>query len=301
MANGATASFPAGGVVFRHNDDIAIEREDLTIGLQNVHVHYVFRSSAARPLRLTIGFPLAKIALDDGPDNLGDRSASKTNMRNYMAFKVRVNGRPVRAKLHEYASNDGADVTAKLRALHVPVFAVFNGRDFGLQRLSRSTVQALQEAGLVESYGDDPTLYPQWEYQSVYEWRQTFRPGGTEVDISYTPLYGDETTEGKYQMFPGPGDARYCYDDAFKERFRALRKDNVYFEPLTLGYILRTAKNWNGPIGLFNLKIADPDGYLFSFCIPDALKPAGDGLTWTAHDFVPDSDLDIVFFFEDAE
>jgi hypothetical protein len=48
LANGATASFPAGGVVFHQNEHISIEREELTIGLERIHVHYVFRSSADR-------------------------------------------------------------------------------------------------------------------------------------------------------------------------------------------------------------------------------------------------------------
>lgn len=300
LANGATASFPAGGVVFKHNRDVSIEREDLEIGLERIHVHYVFRSSAAHPLHLTIGFPMAKVVLDDGPDELGSRSASKSDPRDYMAFTVRANGKIVRPKLHEYAWKSDANVTARLRALRVPVFAVFNGRDFGLQKLARSTRNALIRAGLADRYGDDPTVYPLWEYQSVYEWRQTFHPGRNVVDISYVPLYGDETTEGKYSMFPGNGDARYCYDGTVKARFKALQDKGAYFEPLTLGYILKTARNWNGPIGTLNLKIDNPDGYLFSFCVPGGLKAAGKA-NWTARNFVPGSDLDIVFLYRETD
>jgi hypothetical protein len=301
-ANGATASFPAGGVVFQHEKNISIVREELEVGLRRIHVHYVFRSSADRPLARTIGFPMAKVLFDDGPDNLGDRSASETNLRNYMAFEAKANGKPVRSKLHEYAWKDGMNVTAQLRAMKVPVFATYNGKDFGLQDLPRQTIDKLLKSGLADRYVSDRVIYPRWQYQTVYEWRQTFPPGKSELDISYTPLYGDETTEAKYSMFPGKeGDAAYCYDDEFKARFEERRKNGVYTEPLTLGYILKTATNWNGSIGVFRLKISNPDHYLFSFCPPDGLKPAGNGSIWEARNFVPRSDLDLIFMSQDAD
>jgi hypothetical protein len=300
-ANGATASFPAGGVVFKHEKNISILREDLEIGLERIHVHYVFRSSAAKPLNRTIGFPMAKILFDDGADNLGDRSASQTDLRNYMAFKAMAGGKPVRTVWHEYAWKDGVNITAQLRAMKVPVFAAFNGRDFGLQDLPQRTLYKLLREGLAERFENDPVTYPRWRYQTVYEWRQIFPSGESELDISYTPLYGDQTTERKYAMFPGKGDDAYCYDEDFKARFEERRKKGIYTEPLTLGYILNTASNWNGPIGIFRLKINNPDNYLFSFCPPEGLKPAGDGLTWEARNFVPRSDIDLIFMSQDIE
>ena len=87
LANGATASFPAGGVVFHQNEHISIEREELTIGLERIYVHYVFRSSADHPLQLTIGFPMPKMMLDGGTDMLfakkriGNRSAQLHGFR----------------------------------------------------------------------------------------------------------------------------------------------------------------------------------------------------------------------------
>jgi hypothetical protein len=301
LANGASASFPAGGVVFHQEKHISIAREDLEIGLKHIRVHYVFRSSATRPLRLTLGFPLAKFSLNSGVDMLSERSASQTDLRNYMAFEVKADGKPVQLKRHEYAWKDGINITTQLEALHVPVFAPFNGQDFGLQDLPPSTLDALMEAKLVDRYGKDPAIYPQWDYQTVYEWQQTFPPGESTVDVTYVPLYGDETTEAKFSMFPGKeeGDARYCFDDTLKTRFEALKAKDVYIEPLTLGYILKTAQNWNGPIGAFNLKVDNPDGYLFSFCPPAGLRANGDGSTWEARDFTPTSDLDLVFFFQD--
>ncbi|OQM76534.1 hypothetical protein BFN67_14260 [Pseudaminobacter manganicus] len=273
LANGAMASFPAGGVIFHQNEHVSIEREDLTIGLERIHVHYVFRSSADRPLQLTIGFPMPKMMLDGGTNMLILRSASETDLRNYMAFEVKANGKPIQPKLHEYGWMNGTNVTAQLQSMQIPVLLA-DPSFFELQNLPQSTLDALMEANLVESYGEDPFYYPRWKYQTVYEWQQTFPPGERTVDITYVPLYGVETTEGKYSLFPGTGNTRYCYDDAFKTRFDA---QHAYFEPMQLSYLLKTARNWSGPIGAFQLKIENPEGYLFSFCPPAGLKTGGAG------------------------
>jgi hypothetical protein len=304
LANGATASFPAGGVVFKHEKHISIEREDLDITLEKIHVHYVFRSNASHPLKLTIGFPMARYPLAfDGPDFLGARAAPTEDIHDYMAFKVKVNGKPLKPKLHQYAWLGDRNITLHLRKLHVPplVFPATVGAK-ELQKLPKTTQNKLLKEKFVERYADDPTLYPQWDYQSVYEWRQSFKPGETDVDITYVPLTGDDTAEDKYSLYPGQGsDAEYCYDETLKKKFKALLDKKAYIEPLSLGYILKTAKNWNGPIGQLNLKVSSKNGYLFSFCPPAGLKPAGDGTHWVAKNFVPDRDLDVVFFYHSTE
>ncbi|KQZ95337.1 hypothetical protein ASD64_18830 [Mesorhizobium sp. Root157] len=71
-------------------------------------------------------------------------------------------------------------------------------------------------------------------------------------------------------------------------------------EPFTVGYILQTAKNWHGPIGDFRLKISNGVGSMFSFCVPDGLRSVGDGTSWVAQDFVPSSDLKVLFYLQDS-
>jgi hypothetical protein len=297
LANGATASFPAGGVVFHHEKHISIVREDLELALDRVRVHYVFHSSAAHPLRLTIGFPLAKVVLNGGTDSLYGRSASTTNLRNYMAFKVKANGKAVRPKLHEYAWMDGINITQRLKALHVPIFAIGDDSDVfvGLQKLPRSTLDTLMKAKLVEQ--DSSGFSPLWNYQSVYEWRQSFPPGESKVDITYVPLTGDNSAANvTYAGLLGKGGAGHCFDDDSMAHLKEGQKEDIFTEPLTLDYILMTARNWNGPIGFFRLTVKNPDHYPFSFCAPNGLKPTGGSLTWEARDFVPQSNLQLVFF-----
>ncbi len=294
FANGAVSEFPAGGVVFKAEPDIAIAREDLEIGLDRIHVHYVFNSSAETPLERTIGFPLAKVPQDDLPDGFEDDD------RNYMDFQVSVNGTPLEPKLHEYAWKGDTNITRKLDRLGVPVFAATPSLFERLAQLPPATVAALKAGDLVDTESEgDGWLIPKWQYQAVFEWRQSFAPGKTEVDITYAPLAGASNDYDAY--YPGGSLAgKFCLGEATVTALSAYEAPLAGPEPYTVGYILQTAKNWNGPVGEFHLAIAD-GGSLFAFCPPAGLKKASaDGRNWVAKDFVPNSDLEVVFYYLDT-
>lgn len=291
-ANGAWSEFPAGGVVFKKVPEISILREDLEIGLDEIRVRYVFNSFSREPLERTIGFPMAKVPLDDSPDNFEDRSRARDgeDARNYMAFKVSVDGKPIAATLHEYAWSGEDNVTARLADLGVPVFAPDIEAFEKLARLPEATIRALAQEDLATQ--DGSWVIPKWQYQSVYEWTQSFEAGHTIVEVSYKPLFGSDYGPEPY-FESGSKSADYCYDNATRQMLAGL---SGFPEPFTVGYVLKTAANWNGPIGRFNLRINNEEGGFARFCVPEGLKAVGDGASWFAEEFVPSSDLAIVFF-----
>jgi hypothetical protein len=240
------------------------------------------------PLTRTIGFPLAKVPQDDSPDGFEEAN------RNYMAFEVRVNGKPLSPKLHEYGWFGGRNITADLQRLNVPAFAATPDMFKVLARLPKATVDKLKARKLVTAEENGAWLVPQWLYQSVYEWTQDFAPGKTEVDIAYKPRFGAGNDYHAY--YPGGTKAKhYCLDAVAKQKIAQLKADGHAPEPLTVGYILKTARNWRGPIGAFRLTVADKNSFA-SFCPPEGLKAGGDGKTWHVTNFVPKQDLSIVFY-----
>jgi hypothetical protein len=66
---------------------------------------------------------------------------------------------------------------------------------------------------------------------------------------------------------------------------------------LTLGYVLKTARYWNGPIGKFRLVVdkEKPD-HLVAFCPLQSKKISPTQFEWTATNFAPDRDVEVVFF-----
>ena len=291
LANGAVSEFPAGGVVFKHEPHISIAREDLEIGWDRIHVHYVLQSSASSPLKRTMGFPLAKVPQDDSPDGIGGNDLG----HNYLDFTAKVNGRPVASKLHEYGWLDDTNVTTKLKKMGVPIYAPTPDDFAKLAKLPKATRKKLIADGLVDADTESDWLIPQWYYQAVYEWKQSFAPGRTELDVTYAPLGGATNDYGWY--YPGgEGAKNFCIGDDVKKKLAAYPSPLAGPEPVTVGYILQTARNWNGPIGEFHLKIVDKDS-LSAFCPPEGLKRAADGKSWEAKDFVPRSDLEVLFFY----
>ncbi len=107
-ANGSPSEFAAGGVVFREAADIAIAREDLYVSLDVVRVSYVYRSDAKETQNITIAFPMPPVPVDPGDLHYlgGLGRTNEADPRNYMKFTVKVDGKPVVAKLHEYAYID---------------------------------------------------------------------------------------------------------------------------------------------------------------------------------------------------
>jgi hypothetical protein len=294
FANGSVSEFAAGGVTFKPEPQISIAREDLSLSLDSVKVHYDFKSDASGPLTRTIGFPLPKVPQDDSPDSLGGGMENDGDPRNYMHFEVSVNGQPVTPTLHEYAWFNGKNISERLKALGVPVFAP---PDEDLSDLPEATIKALEKDGLAHMDGD--FLIVRWEYQAVYEWSQNFAPGVTKVDIAYQPLTGAPSDYGDF-FEAGEGASTYCVDDAFRMRLKALRDEGKAPDALTLGYILTTANNWQGPIAEFNLKIDPGSDSIASLCPPPGTK-AGAPLEWHATNFTPEKDLKVLFFGYSAD
>lgn len=288
-ANGSVSEFAAGGVTFKEEPQISIAREDLTLSVDSVKVHYDFKSDAKGALTRTIGFPLPKVPQDDSPDSLGGGMENDGDPRNYMHFEVSVNGQPLAPTLHEYAWFNGENITERLKALGVPVFAP---PDEDLSDLPEATVKALEKDGLAHMDGD--FLIVRWDYQAVYEWSQDFAPGVTKVDIAYQPLTGAPSDYGDF-FEAGEGAKTYCVDEEFRKRLKSLRDTGKYPDALTLGYILTTANNWQGPIAEFNLKVESGKDSIASLCPPKGTNAAGP-FEWHATDFTPEQDLKVLFF-----
>lgn len=315
-ANGSPSEFAAGGVVFREAADIAIAREDLYVSVDLVRVSYVYRSDAKDTQNVTIAFPMPPVPVDPGgPYPLA--GFNEADPRNYMAFAVKVDGKQVVAKLHEYAYVGQEDVSELVKASGLSLFIPPAGSASDMiKALPANKLQSLCDRGIVSRGrvvrgvvqawtpgSDDPPHYsPLWSYQSVYEWRQSFPPGPTTVEVSYRPLTGESDDCGSE---PVREVAKYCIDEGVRSAIAKRRAAGQICAITTLGYILTTAQNWKGPIGEFNL-IVDKSTKeehirsgvydLVAFCPGGAKRTSATQFTWTAKGFTPERDLNVMFY-----
>jgi hypothetical protein len=297
LGNGVTSERRAGGLVFKKSDTIGIESEDLYVSFSEVRVSYVYRSKAAVTQNVTISFPMPEVPVDDSPDSIIFNDDTIADARNYMKFAVKVDGKPVETRLVEVARLHGRDVTSRLKAAGVPLLFNKGGAE-AMSKLPKAAADTLVKDGLLaRSDGDPPVYDAQWTYQVVFEWEQGFRPGTTRVDVSYKPITGDSVDYGD-AYDTGRRVAQYCIDPAFRAAVKRRRAAGAGFDVYKLGYVLKTARFWNGPIGKFRLVVdKERPENLVAFCPADSRKISDTRFEWSATSFVPDRDLEVVFFY----
>lgn len=315
QANMTIAATAAGGLVPVKSTDIAIEREDLYVSPDLIKVHYRFRNSKNEDITAPILFPLPEIDATIQNDDSYVTPIEKDEGPAVIA-KVSVDGHPVEVSARQRAyTRDGEDVTEQLRHGGLDFLSAYNLKE-RLDKLPEEEREALIKRGVVTRDGDSKWFTPNWIVRGEYVWSQSFMANGiTEVDVSYRPLTGGGwlNLDGKVKASdpiaeiekafhfhgthfdPISWPEHYCVD---RKMIRALAKrykpsnESPPAELLWTRYILLTARNWQGTIGMFHLTVEVPDDHsLAAFCAPDAKSPIHrTGLrTWemTAKDFRP--------------
>jgi len=336
-ANDSASELAAGGIVLVTNDDIAMQREDLTLSPAEVRVRYEMRNDSGRPVTLRVAFPMPEIpawspggfhtASSPRPILLPDREVRSPN---FIGFRVQVDGRELTPEVEIRATlPDGRDIAASLQEIGGLALVLRSGL-YALPddpQLDAETRRRLSELGALEELPDRAYRLP-WTTRITFHWMQTFAAGVTIVEHSYRPILGFGYVGFDRQgtsVFAGADENAagiFCIDAAGRrtlrelgERARAKRlaKGEPEFAELlgfTLGYVLLTAKNWRGPIGTFHLTVkGDPlpaaswtsggPAVAMYFCSPIPLTQTADlQMEGEAREFLPTSDLRILFVRE---
>jgi hypothetical protein len=146
-ANDSSAELAVGGLTFTKNADISIESEDLTIALDAITVRYRFLNQSAKPVTLTVAFPLPDIDLADAA-NVAFPAGDPLN---FVGFSTKIDGKPISFVTSQQAVLDSRDVTAKLNEMGIPVFPV-GSQQIKISELPQKTRErAIAEGLLVES------------------------------------------------------------------------------------------------------------------------------------------------------
>ena len=205
---------------------------------------------------------------------------------NFVGFKVVVNGRPVPFQVEQRAFYKGREVTAALKAAGVPLNVIADEGYKTLDAVSGAKRAALFKADLVDDEGEGH-LHPHWIVRTKFYWIQNFPAHATTViEHSYQPVTGQfffsfltEDVQGKSAEATD-----YCFDAPTRAKIAAMiavRKktpgpNGEYLNAYTTDYTLKTANNWNGPIGRFHLTLdkIKPDNVL-SLCWRGDLNKTG--------------------------
>lgn len=321
VANDTAAAFAAGGLVFQRSDAVRMVSEVLRISPERIDVDYVFENTSQADVTTVVAFPLPTLDMADlfyspnllpsaiGGSPLGAHQSRTQASPNFLNFRVLVDGAEITPDVEVRSFlRDGREITASLRELEVdPIIGEWKDRPHPRKRhkqtadnttapKSMATTEALIDLGAAERHDD--FAFGLWSTKVTFHWPQTF-PAGKRIRVQHT-----------YQPAPGgslvsPSQAdEWCADQGFLHAFKKLPRyyeaqgfDSSYLDGRWVKYILTTGANWSGPIGHFTLEIDKADADLVSTCPIPGLKlvKKGNSFTATATDYLPTSDLNILF------
>ncbi|MGN6592503.1 MAG: DUF4424 family protein [Terriglobales bacterium] len=314
LGDDTTAAIGVGGLIFTHNTDIRMAREDLYISPQQVRIHFEFYNDSANDVTAIVAFPLP----DLDPSNYEVPVNFPTHdPLNFVNFHTSVNGKPVEVHPDQRALVGKRDITAGLQAIGVPV----SGDPLMAQfdHWTPAQITALKKLRATAFGGPDNDYYPIWRVQTCFWWQQRFPAHQTTViDHTYQPITGGAYEGADPDIFPDlltyPQVQGRCLgvfagssvqhlvntrrqDAGLTPGQDAARTENPPLVWITdVDYILTTGGNWKGPIGIFHLTLDKmaPENVLAT-CWPTGLK-ATTPTTYevTLRNFTPTRNLKIV-------
>jgi hypothetical protein len=317
-ANDGFGGLSATGLTFDQTEAVAMEAEDLFIGIDRIAVDYVFRNVTGADVTGEVIFPLPPIPVGyilESEWNLPE-DPDRANLVNFTAT---VDGQPISLTIDRIAvvepSGDqarppseqydtpGRDVTADLARLGLPLSL---NADTVIAAMAALTPAARDEAaalGLAD-FGEGYS-FPNWSIVLRYHWTQTF-PAGQVVKISHT--YENRSGGGIFGWAHPPEDYMqpvadlYCIDEGTSRALvKVLAQPPQDGEAYSMGlswniaYVLRTANSWAGPIKRFRLTVDKGDpGNIVSLCAEGIRKTGPTTFVMEKTDFTPNRDLHIL-------
>jgi hypothetical protein len=171
-ANDSAASTAAGGIQLRHEANISMEKEVLTISEVKVTVEYEFLNNSDKDITTDVAFPIP--AYDDGYVDAGGR-------RDFNTFHLWIDGQEIKYSTDVRADLNGKDNTELLKKFGIDIASLGHYGDNPkseptgqVNALMPEVREQLLRAGLV-SGGDGPRPWqPLWKVLKTYYWTQTF-------------------------------------------------------------------------------------------------------------------------------
>lgn len=306
-ANDSAAAIGQGGLTLVQQGDVAMLSEDLYVSAPKIRVKYAFRNEGKAPVTTLVAFPLPEVDLGQAYEgNIGWPSDDQNDPT---GFKVKVDGVAVKARLEAKAMVGGKDVTAALKTAGVPVIYPFGDFWDRVKKIKRADIDKLAKAGIVDVDTASNEVRPNWTLKSAYYWEQTFPPGKiVNVEHEYAPVTGGsfwldgmiktQAEAEKHEFFRD-----FCLDqstlDGIARKLTADKARNpqgsAMLSYIDIRYILKTGRNWKGPIGTFKLTV-DKGGptNLVSFCADGVKKAGPTTFVVEKSNWEPDRDLSVL-------
>ena len=177
-------------------------------------MRYRFLNQSAKPVTLTVAFPLPDIDLSES-DNFAIPASDSVN---FLGFETKIDGKPVTFTMNQRAVVGDKDVSALLRGLKVPLFALGVQHDV-LADLTPAARDKLVEEGLLVPIGQTeqgkPIYGAGWKVKTSAVRQQTFPPN---KPVLVEHRYKTARHQLRYRHASGPAAKRGIEQEV--ERYR---------------------------------------------------------------------------------
>jgi hypothetical protein len=299
--DGALTANPAGGLEWKREPRVSMEKERLTISLAKVTVEFEFLNDSEQDVTAQVGFPIPPYVFEQfgGPTEQRDRPVSW----DFADFAVWVDDKPLQYQTERRAFVNGVEHTEILEKLGInigsfgdkeldPMLGVYDESepDDQLTRLPKDHKEQLIKLGLISE-----GCRPLWTVREMHHWTQTF-PARKTVRIRHeyapavgrSPLFADSFREFE----------EICVDEALFNHVKtqARKRADWHGHLNWVKYILTSANTWKTPIKDFELVVDKSGAHDVRFCWDGKIeKLDANRVVARAKDFVPTKELTIYF------
>ena len=189
LANDSAASIGVGGIQLRHEANISMEKEVLTISEAKVTVEYEFLNGSDQDIQTDVAFPIPAY---------GNGFVDPAGRKDFNDFHLWIEGKQLKYSTDVRADLNGKDYTDVLNKLGIDIATLGHYGDNPkaepkgqINTLKPAEQEQLLKLGLISGADGPRPWEPLWKVLKTYYWTQTF-PAHKILHVrhEYTPAIG---------------------------------------------------------------------------------------------------------------
>lgn len=289
-----TTELPGGALAFAVNGTVAIDREDIVLGIDKVRLSYLLRNLTPREHTMPMAFALPDIdALELDGAAVAIPGYDTQNPTNFLGFWTMIDGSSVSPDVNVRALLLGViDVSRDVTDAGVPLYPLAPDIADRIAQMKPAQRADFVKRGILNGMVDPPS--PAWTLRTGFHWPVTI-PADRVATIQhgYRPVLGSDAWSAELS---GDLTDRYCLPRDLVERLNAKLAAGDPPVVYWMTYEPGTKAHMRGRSTAFNLTIEKPsDKGEVSTCFKGLKKTSPTTLEWSAKDHLQTDDIHVLF------
>jgi len=279
MANDSSAALSTGGIILEQNDDIIMLSEKLHLSPTKVRVEYEYFNDGDLDQDLLVAFALPQ------REKLVEVMGYSIAVPSYLDFQTWIDGENTKLlEGHRYWElEDRTQQLLKNLNSDMEYYLALRQQNFPSNEVTKVVHEYTPAVG---------GGIPYYNYKTMKD---------ALLEISSNEASRKE--HGHFLNCTDVNDALNNLEDwiEFMQNEKSLdpSDEENYWQYLvrysTLGYILKTGKNWKGPIKNFELKVTADFPFFLNTCFPGLERTSETSYEFKATDYVPEKNIYLMF------